>query len=521
MAEPFLIEPVPHDEARKWIAGKPQVSREVFETLLPELRARAFLISGLEDANVVAEIRELIAALPAGESWERQKKAIAEKLGAWFEPESSLARAELLLRTHGFQAYQAAQHRVMEAQADVFPYWQYLSLGDEKVRPAHRALDGIIVAADDPFWHDHSPPWQWGCRCRKVALLPDEVDDIKAEDAKRPPEAQRVLEGPALRKARGGVLDRGPAAQVDIRSDRMRGKLDGYHFDPSTLSLQPEQLKDRYDDTTWSEFEQNAKATQIRPGQSLWDWLETGKLTRAKPGKPPAVKPPPAAPVPPPAPPAPSQTGTAAGTPLTGKLEPVPKMPKVEVERVATVLGIIDRIHGDGPLTKIPVGNSPGHNNLGVFTYRRYGGGAVDIQFRRPRKGTYAHAELTLVHEVGHWLDYAGQGKNQFASIAMSSEMQAWWKAAQASASYKAIQSRPPSKARRYYLSVEEVWARCYAQFIAEESADSTLLQQVADIRGEPWPERQWATEDFAPLREEMRKIFEARGWMNPAPPSP
>lgn len=282
MAESFLLEPAPHDEARKWIADKPQVSREVFETLLPELRARAFLISGLEDANVVAEIRELIAALPAGESWERQKKAIAEKLGAWFEPESSLARAELLLRTHGFQAYQAAQHRVMEAQADVFPYWQYLSLGDEKVRPAHRALDGIIVAANDPFWHDHSPPWQWGCRCRKVALLPDEVDDIKAEDAKRPPEAQRVMKGPALRKARGGVLDRGPAAQVDIRSDRMRGKLDGYHFDPSTLSLKPDQLKARYDDATWSEFEANAKATQIRPGQTLWDWLETGKIKPAK-----------------------------------------------------------------------------------------------------------------------------------------------------------------------------------------------------------------------------------------------
>lgn len=65
-ADNFLLEPVPHEEVARWIAGKPLVSREVFNELLPELKARAFLISGLEDANVASEVRELIAELPRG-----------------------------------------------------------------------------------------------------------------------------------------------------------------------------------------------------------------------------------------------------------------------------------------------------------------------------------------------------------------------------------------------------------------------------------------------------------------------
>jgi hypothetical protein len=47
------------------------------------------------------------------------------------DPENTAAverRAELLMRTHGFQAYQASNLAVMEAQKDVFPYWQYLSM---------------------------------------------------------------------------------------------------------------------------------------------------------------------------------------------------------------------------------------------------------------------------------------------------------------------------------------------------------------------------------------------------------
>jgi SPP1 gp7 family putative phage head morphogenesis protein len=173
----FLTSPVPHAEAIAFIAGKPAVTREVFDRLLPELQARAFTITGIEGANILQTVRDRIAELPAGADWNELKHKIVDDISPWLvnpdaDPEerdrqavAADRRAELLLRTHGFQAYQSAQYEVMERQKDVFQYWMYMTMEDDAVREAHAALDGIVLPAGDPFWASHYPPWDWGCRC--------------------------------------------------------------------------------------------------------------------------------------------------------------------------------------------------------------------------------------------------------------------------------------------------------------------------------------------------------------------
>lgn len=42
---------------------------------------------------------------------------------------------------------------------------QYRTVGDDKVRKAHRELDGITLPASDPFWSSYYPPNGWKCRC--------------------------------------------------------------------------------------------------------------------------------------------------------------------------------------------------------------------------------------------------------------------------------------------------------------------------------------------------------------------
>ena len=275
----FLLEPTPFAEAVRWIEDKPVVSKKVFNAMLPELRARAFLVSGIEDANVAAEVRDILAKLPAGQSWESTKKELVAKLGPWLSSDDDAmkaanARAELLLRTHGFQAYQVAQHQVMKEQEDVFPYWQYLTLDDEKTRPGHAALNFKVAPAKAAFWNDHSPPWQWGCRCRKVPILPDEMAEMQAEDAKLPPEQQRVLSPAGLKLAEQGRLYNKAGQQLDIKSDRQKGKMDGFIFDPDALTMPLSALKSRYDMVTWSEFETAMKAAKLDDGRTVWGWLD-------------------------------------------------------------------------------------------------------------------------------------------------------------------------------------------------------------------------------------------------------
>lgn len=329
MPAEFLFAPTPHTEAIDFIAGKPLVSREVFAGLLPELKARAFTIAGVENAAVCAGIRAKLAQLPAGVPWDKLKKQIADDLHPFLadpeEPGNRIAaerRAELLLRTHGFQAYQAAAHEVGERQADVFPFLQYVTMGDGKVRPAHAALNGVVLPRNHEFWKTHTPPWDWGCRCQAIPISADDHADAVAADAKKPEDQQNVLSEYAQhdltatrRLVRNGV-------SYNVSSPAEKGKQGAFVSHPGDLRLPLADLRNRYDAQTWDEFEKWAKQQALdgittvggplrmeyvrgkteQQGQlaNVWEWLNGAKIAQAPTPAPeakPAAKPKPSAPV--------------------------------------------------------------------------------------------------------------------------------------------------------------------------------------------------------------------------------
>ena len=291
----FLFEPTPHTEAADWLTNKPLVSRETFAGLLPELRARAFTVAGIESAAVQQRLRDTLADLPRGADWNVLKTQLIADLHPYLadpdDPENLNAarrRAELLLRTHGFQAYTVAQENALADQLDIFPFKQYLSMSDERVRPAHAALDGLVLPVNSPFWQLHTPPWDFGCRCRTAPLLEDEAAEIRQADATRPPEDRRTLEGPALAKLENegrihrtvrdetGKVIRDGAQGVDVRAPADKGDpATAYRFEPTTLRLTPDQLRARMDPAEWSTFEAWAKKQTLSKTDptTVYDWL--------------------------------------------------------------------------------------------------------------------------------------------------------------------------------------------------------------------------------------------------------
>lgn len=283
-----ILNPVTHEEAMKFIADKPAVTREVFNKLLPELKARAFTISGIESINVMQRVRDRIADLPRGVLWDDIKDDIVSEVSPWLvtsedpeirKVEEGIAerRAELLLRTHGFEAYQAAQYEVMTEQADIFPYWQYLTVGDESVRDEHSALDGLVLPASSSFWADHYPPWDWGCRCQVVSLLPEERDEIAKGEAKG------VVLSPLMesRLEKSGILNDADGRPINVSSPAKSGKEGAFSWTPGDLRVSLDDLKARYDKETFSTFQKMAEGTELEPGTNLWQWLEGKALKTA------------------------------------------------------------------------------------------------------------------------------------------------------------------------------------------------------------------------------------------------
>jgi len=50
---------------------------------------------------------------------------------------------------------------------------QYETVGDDRVRPQHRAWDNITLPADHPWWQTHYPPNGWACRCTAIVGAPN------------------------------------------------------------------------------------------------------------------------------------------------------------------------------------------------------------------------------------------------------------------------------------------------------------------------------------------------------------
>lgn len=74
-------------------------------------------------------------------------------------------RLRTIFRTNVNMALAAGQWETIEETKEAFPYLEYADTGDERVRDSHRALDGIVLPVDHPFWDTNYPPNDWGCRC--------------------------------------------------------------------------------------------------------------------------------------------------------------------------------------------------------------------------------------------------------------------------------------------------------------------------------------------------------------------
>lgn len=81
---------------------------------------------------------------------------------------------EALVRTHAAMAYGAAHRISFDADPDVVAF-QLVTVGDNRVREAHEAVDGVIRFKDDEFWDSWWPPNGWNCRCQAIAIYDESV----------------------------------------------------------------------------------------------------------------------------------------------------------------------------------------------------------------------------------------------------------------------------------------------------------------------------------------------------------
>lgn len=168
--------------ARNWFTKKTAMTAESFAKLDDELKQYSFTVAGLEKTEHISALaQKLTEAFNSGASYTTFKKSLRAmdgegadaakdgKVSAYgLAPEiDALAdsRLRMVYRQNIFAAYSEGRYKQMMESVEYLPNWEYITIGDGRVRPAHAALSGTVRRYDDPFWNTWYPPNGFNCRC--------------------------------------------------------------------------------------------------------------------------------------------------------------------------------------------------------------------------------------------------------------------------------------------------------------------------------------------------------------------
>ena len=247
----YDFDPGPPPEASAFLRAKGLAPSFRWADVEPEEHAVAFAVAGVTEADVLGDVRGVVRrALDEGRTIETFRKDLRETLEAkgWWGPRevvdpvtgerrvvdlSAPRRVRTIYRANLRSARAAGQWERIERTKEALPWLEYRLGPSEVHRPDHAALEGTILAADDPFWATHFPPNGWGCKCW-VRQLSSRQAERRGGVSERPEVTTRPWENPRTGEVRDvpvGVdpgWDRNPgamrlAAVERLVADRMEG----------------------------------------------------------------------------------------------------------------------------------------------------------------------------------------------------------------------------------------------------------------------------------------------------------
>ncbi|WP_194745730.1 phage minor head protein [Thermaurantiacus tibetensis] len=193
---------LPPDQAIRFFQSKGYRTSVRWAEIWQEEHARAFTVAKLARLDLLEAVRaSLDEAIREGTTYEDWLADIVPRLkraGWWDEVRDKTLtgtegpvsvgprRLRTIFRTNMRTAAAAGQWERIQRGKETMPYLEYDAILDTRTRPAHRAMHGIVLPVDHPFWRIYLPPNGWNCRCgvtqrsaeslkrRGLAVTPDD-----------------------------------------------------------------------------------------------------------------------------------------------------------------------------------------------------------------------------------------------------------------------------------------------------------------------------------------------------------
>jgi SPP1 gp7 family putative phage head morphogenesis protein len=166
-------------EAIDYMKGKLPETSLAWDDLAGPVHGKVFTVAGATKVDLVRELhRSISAAIENGTTIAAFRKDFdkAVQEHGWEYRGKRGWRTSVIFDTNMRSAHMAGRWSQLQAGKDRRPFLQYRTAGDARVRPQHRAWNGLIYPVDDAFWQAHYPPNGWGCRCTVRAYSQADLD---------------------------------------------------------------------------------------------------------------------------------------------------------------------------------------------------------------------------------------------------------------------------------------------------------------------------------------------------------
>jgi len=167
-------------EAISYLKGKLPEASQHWADLAGPVHAKVFTVAGATSAALAGDMQAALAsALAEGKTLSQFRKEFDQVVAkhGWTYNGKRGWRSALIFNVNMRSATMAGRWAQLQQNKTNRPYLQYRTAGDARVRPQHRAWQGITRHIDDPFWLSHYPPNGWNCRCTVRAYTQREIDD--------------------------------------------------------------------------------------------------------------------------------------------------------------------------------------------------------------------------------------------------------------------------------------------------------------------------------------------------------
>ena len=160
------MQPVTFLEALHYAHNKKIVLPDEFYLMDLKTRQMATTVSFLSSLEQIETVIKVV------------NKSIADG-GTFKDFQKLIAESEIILpkhyldnvfRTNIQNAYGHGRWQQQQRNKAKRPYLMYSAINDSRVRPAHLALNRIVLPIDHAFWLTHYPPLGFRCRCTVIAL---------------------------------------------------------------------------------------------------------------------------------------------------------------------------------------------------------------------------------------------------------------------------------------------------------------------------------------------------------------